>query len=83
MGIELDNGRRLGAITLSAKVSAHPRVNAYKLWAFTLSANRKIRQITPFEDGTPFSRGSGATAWRSARAKLLKRPSHTWCVSSP
>ena len=35
------------------------------------------------KDGTPFSRGSAATAWRSARAKLLKTPSHTWWASSP
>ena len=38
---------------------------------------------TPFDEGTPFSRGSADTAWRSARAKLLKKPSHTWCASSP
>ena len=37
--------------------------------------------MTPFEEGTPLSRGSAAAAALSARAKLLKIPSHTWCAS--
>ena len=37
----------------------------------------RLRQMTPFEDGTPRSFGSIAFAWRSARAKLLKNPSQT------
>ncbi len=48
-----------------------------------LSIYRRSDYRTPLEEGTPFSRGSLATAWRSARAKLLKMPSQTWCVSSP
>ena len=34
-------------------------------------------QMTPFEDGTPFSSGSIALAALSARAKLLNSPSQT------
>jgi hypothetical protein len=37
----------------------------------------KYYHITPFDEGTPFSAGSNALAERSARAKLLKKPSHT------
>ena len=37
----------------------------------------KNYHMIPLEDGTPFSSGSMDLAWRSARAKLLKRPSQT------
>ena len=34
-------------------------------------------------NGTPVTRGSLSTAWRSARAAALKTPSMMWCVFLP
>ena len=38
---------------------------------------------TPFVEGMPSSRGSIATAWRSARANALNAASIMWCAFVP
>jgi hypothetical protein len=65
-----------GIITVNSNIISLTLPKAHTLAALQIY-RRQYYHNTPFEEGTPFSNGSIFTALRSARAKLLKSPSHT------